>query len=398
MRQNLRLGHVAGIAVGAHWSTVVIAVLIGGALATAVLPQAVPGQAQERYWLVSAGAAILFLASLLAHELAHALVARRRGVPVKSITLWLLGGVTEFAEDTKSPKAEFQVAVAGPLTSLVLCGVFYLVVLLVNGPALVVSAVRWLAVMNGVLAVFNMLPGTPLDGGRVLHAALWSKHGSRTRADRTVARAGQGLGMALIAVGAMQLILMSWTGGLWMMLIGWFLSSAARSEGLVKAAQEGLRGWHVRDVMTASPDLAPAWQDVDDFISTVALRSHQTVFPVVDFAGEPAGVLSLDVLSALAPEQRRDRRVSTLARPVPPDHLLSPDDDATRILAGPAAGELMGVVTENGHVVGMVTTADVTRALRQAVLRATSAEQPAPAPRTGSPGRDTETADGTGIG
>ncbi|WP_424527941.1 site-2 protease family protein [Sphaerisporangium viridialbum] len=385
MKQSVRLGHVAGIPVGAHWSTVMIVVLIGGVLATTVLPQAVAGQPPARYWMVAAAASILFLGSLLAHELAHAIVARRRGVPVKSITLWLLGGVTEFAGETKSPKDEFQVSVVGPLVSLALSGVFYLAVVLLNGPALIVAAVRWLALMNGVLAVFNMLPGSPLDGGRVLHAALWRMHGDRVRADRSAAKAGQVLGMSLIALGGMELILLGWTGGLWMMLIGWFLASAARSEGLVRAAHEGLKGWRVRDVMTTSPDVAPAWQDIDDFITVVALRSHQTVFPVVDFGGHSAGTLSLEALTAIPPEQRQDRRIATVARPLPPDHLLSPDDDAARILEPSAGtGELMAVVAEAGHVVGMVTTADLTRALQQAVLRTTSSRQNA-----GQPG-DTE--------
>ncbi|MEV7965940.1 site-2 protease family protein [Sphaerisporangium sp. NPDC088356] len=378
MKQSLRLGHVAGIPVGAHWSTLMIVLLIGGVLATTVLPQAVRDQPPARYWMIAAAASIMFLGSLLGHELAHAIVARRRGVPVKSITLWLLGGVTEFAGETKTPKDEFQVSVAGPLVSLLLSGVFYLAVVFLNGPALIVAAVRWLALMNAVLAVFNMLPGAPLDGGRVLHAALWRMHGDRVRADRAAAKAGQVLGMALIGLGGMELILLAWTGGLWMMLIGWFLASAARSEGLVRAAHEGLKGRRVRDVMTTSPDVAPAWQDIDDFIAIVALRSRQTVFPVVDFGGHSAGVLSLDALTAIPPAQRHDRRVATVARPLPPGHLLSPDDDATRILEpSPVVGELMAVVAEAGHVVGMVTTADLTRTLQQAVLRTTSLHQDA---------------------
>jgi Zn-dependent protease len=389
MKQNLRLGHVAGIAVGAHWSTVMIALLIGGVLASTVLPQAVADQPPARYWIVAAVTSIVFLGSLLGHEIAHAIVARRRGVPVKSITLWLLGGVTEFAGETKTPKDEFQVSVAGPLVSLLLAGVFYAVAVFLKGPALVVAAVRWLALMNAVLAVFNMLPGSPLDGGRVLHAALWHRHGDRARADRATAKAGQALGMALIVVGGMELILLAWTGGLWMMLIGWFLTSAARSEGLVRAAHEGLKGWRVRDVMTTSPDLAPAWQDIDDFISTVALRSRQTVFPVVDFAGEPAGTLSLEALTAIPPDQRHDRRISTVAKRLPPDRLLSPDDDAAKILERPAfGGELMAVVVDAGHIVGMVTTADLTRALQQAVLRTTSTNHDSQQDHPGSPLHD----------
>ncbi|GAA3789628.1 site-2 protease family protein [Sphaerisporangium flaviroseum] len=373
MKQNLRLGHVAGISVGAHWSTIVIVVLIGAVLASAVLPKAAPDHDPARYWMVAAAASLIFLLSLLAHELAHAIVARRCGVPVKSITLWLLGGITEFAGETKTPKDEFRVSVAGPLVSLVLGIFFYVTVLLLPGPVLLVAAVQWLALMNVVLAVFNMLPGAPLDGGRVLHAALWRRHGDRARADRAAAKAGQALGMMLIVAGGLELIFLGWTGGLWLMLIGWFLGSAARSEGLARVAHEGLKGWSVRDVMTASPDVAPAWQEIDDFVSTVASRSRQAVFPVVNFAGESAGTLSLEALTAIPPEQRHDRRISTVARPLPADRLLSPDDQATRILeVSGFSGELMAVVADAGRVVGMVTTADFTRSLQQAILRATS--------------------------
>ncbi|MFC4530752.1 site-2 protease family protein [Sphaerisporangium dianthi] len=374
MRQSLRLGRVAGIPLGAHWSTLVIVALIGGVLALSVLPEAVPGENAVRYWMVAVATSVVFLASLLAHELAHALVARRRGITVRSITLWLLGGVTEFAgEEARTPKDEFQVSVAGPLASFALSGLFFLAALPSEGPALLISALRWLALMNLVLAVFNLLPGAPLDGGRVLHAFLWRRHGDRTRADRSAARAGQALGMTLIAIGGVELILLAWTGGAWTMLIGWFLISAARGEGLVRTAHEGLKGWRVRDVMTPSPDVAPAWQDIDDFVENTALRSHQLVFPVVDVSGHSTGTLSLETLTSIPPGQRHDRRVATVCRPLPPDHVLDPDDEAGRILGlSSFTGELMAVVADAGHVVGMVTTADLTRALQQAVLRTTA--------------------------
>ncbi|MET8142588.1 site-2 protease family protein [Sphaerisporangium sp. NPDC005288] len=383
MKQSLRLGRVAGIPVGAHWSTLAIIALIGWALAGSVLPEAVPGLPPVQYWTVAVVTSVVFLGTLLAHELAHALVARRRGIPVRSITLWLLGGVTEFAgEEAKTPKDELQVSAAGPLTSLALSGLFFLASLPLQGPAVLVPAVRWLALMNAVLAVFNMLPGAPLDGGRVLHAILWRRHGDRLRADRSAARAGQALGMALIAIGGAELLLLAWTGGLWTMLIGWFLAGAARSENIARAAHRGLAGWRVRDVMTPSPDLAPAWGDLDDFVGNVALRSRQTVFPVVDFAGSPAGTLSLERLTAIPARQRHDSRVASVCRPLSPDRVLGPDDDAGRILGlSSVGGELVAVVADAGHVVGMVTSADLARALQQAVLRTTTA-----APPSGHPG------------
>ncbi|GII81477.1 putative zinc metalloprotease Rip3 [Sphaerisporangium rufum] len=396
MKQSIRLGRIAGISVGAHWSTLVIALLVAAVLAGSVLPKDVPGRGPVAYWAAGAVTAVVFLAALLAHELAHAIVARRRGVPVTSITLWLLGGMTEFSEEARTPGDEFRVAVAGPLTSLLLAAVFGGAALLSAGPDLLVAAVRWLALMNAVLAVFNMLPGAPLDGGRVLHAVLWRGYRDRSRADRAAARAGQTLGMSLIALGAMELILLGWAGGLWLMLIGWFLSSAARGEGVVRAARDGLRGWSVRDLMTPHPDVAPAWQDAGEFVAGVALRSRQPVFPVVDFAGEPTGVVSLEALADTAPERRRGVRISALARPLDRRHRLAPDDDAVRVLEVPAfSGDLVAVVVDAGRVVGMVTTADLSRALRQAVLRATLPGGAAAPPSGRRPSADGGPADGT---
>ncbi|MDH2425464.1 site-2 protease family protein [Sphaerisporangium sp. TRM90804] len=382
MKQSVRLGRVGGIAVGAHWSTLMIVALIAGALAGVVFPQDVPETSREWYWVAGVVTSLLFLASLLAHELAHAITARRRGVPVTGITLWLLGGVTEFSGEAKRPGDELRIAVAGPLTSLLLAVLLYPPLLLLPRPALTASAVQWLALMNAVLAGFNMLPGAPLDGGRVLHAVMWRRSGDRAAADRVAARAGQGLGLALLLIGGAQVVVFGWTAGLWTMLIGWFLSSAARNEGMVRAAWDGLTGLRVREVMTASPDIAPAWQDVDDFVAGMGLNSRQMVFPVVEFSGEPTAVVTLEGLAAIPAADRRDRRVGTVARPLPADHILSPDDDASRILTLRALpGGLLAVVRETGRVVGMVTSADLARAVQQGILRSSSRVPPPEARR-----------------
>ena len=191
MKQTVRLGRVAGIAVGAHWSVAVILVIIAELLAVAVLPGAFPRQSAGLYWAVAGIAAVVFLASLLAHELAHALVARRHGVGVRSITLWMLGGVAELDGDPPSAGADLRIALAGPAASLVAAALLFGAgagIGAAGGPGVVVAAAMWLAVMNGILAVFNLLPGAPLDGGRVLRAVLWRHYGDRGRAERGTAR------------------------------------------------------------------------------------------------------------------------------------------------------------------------------------------------------------------
>ncbi|GAT69516.1 peptidase M50 [Planomonospora sphaerica] len=370
MKPSLRLGRVAGIPIGIHWSGLLIVAMVTAILGSSVLPVAVPGLAEQLYWSVAAVTAPVFFASLLAHELAHALIARRRGIAVRSVTLWMLGGVTELDGQARTPRAELEISAAGPLTSLAVAGAAFLVMLAVGGPPLLEAALAWLAVVNAVLGVFNLLPGAPLDGGRVLHAVLWWRYRDRARADRTAAAAGERLGLVLVAAGIVQAILGSLLGGLWTVLIGWFLTGAARSEAITRTAREGLRGLRMRDVMAGDPDLAPAWSDLENFTASVALQSRQSVFPVVDFSGTPVGSVSLEAIAALAPERRAAVRVAQLARPLPAERVLAPDEPAERILERPAPpGEPVALIVEADHVIGMVTAVDLTRILSQAVLR-----------------------------
>src|SRR5579862_3995492 len=202
MRPTFRLGRIAGIEVGIHWSLLVIGVLLVGSLASGVLPAYAP-HAHGSYLAAAVLAVALFFASILAHELAHSIVARRRGQGVNGITLWLLGGVSELGTESKNARDELQVAIAGPATSFALGAVFgvlaYAFDAFVAPGTLLPTVAGWLAVVNIVLAVFNLLPGAPLDGGRVLAAMLWMHNGNRRRSQVSAARAGRVLGTVLIA-------------------------------------------------------------------------------------------------------------------------------------------------------------------------------------------------------
>ena len=372
MRQSVRLVRVAGIPVGAHWSALIIAALVVGLVGGALLPAATPGYPQSLYWLVAVVAAGVFLAALLAHELAHAIVARRHGIQVRAITLWALGGVAEIEGDAPDPRTEFAIAVAGPLTSLGAAGAFWLATVGVSAagwPIVLPAVLGWLAFMNVALAVFNLLPGAPLDGGRVLHAVLWWRYGDRARADQAAKRSGEVLGVVLIAVGVFEAIALAWAGGLWLALIGWFLVSAARSEASARAARDRLAGLRVRDIMTPHPDSAPGWVSIDWFVTTIAGRSRQTAFPVVDLSGAPVGFVEVEMLAAVPVAERGMTRVDRVAVRVPPEYVLGPDDPATVVLERPALGrEVIGLVVDAGQVVGMLTTLDVARLMRQAQL------------------------------
>ena len=372
MRQSVRLGRVAGIAVGAHWSVVVISAIIAELLAVSVLPGAFPHHSAGLYWVVAGAAAVVFLASLLAHELAHALVARRNGVGVRSITLWMLGGVAELEGDPPSAGADLRIALAGPAASLVAAALLFGAgagIGAAGGPGVVVAAATWLAVMNAILAVFNLLPGAPLDGGRVLRAALWRHYGDRGRAERGAARAGRVLGAALIGLGIAELLALRSLGGLWLMLIGWFLITAAAAEEKAAAARTTLTGVRVADVMTPDPELAGGWETVEEFAGRAAARSRQDAFPVVGPGGDLAGVVLASQLDRVPAGERDRLRLDQVALAVPPGYRAAPDDPAGPLITRQRlGGQVAAVVLDGGRVTGLVTIGDLQRALRWRTL------------------------------
>ena len=374
MRQSVGLGRVAGIPVGVHWTVAVILVIIAEILGASVLPAALPHQPAVVYWAAAAAAALVFAGSLLAHELAHSLVAQRNGVRVRSITLWMLGGVAELAGEPPNAVADLRIALAGPAASLAQAAVFGGVALAVSysgGSAVAVAAAVWLAAMNGALAVFNMLPGAPLDGGRVLRAVLWRIYQDRMRAAVAAARAGRYLGFAIIAVGLAELLVWGSLGGLWLMLIGWFLTSAARAEETATVANSALAGLRVADVMILDPDIGHGWSTVQDFIDQVAAHSRQGAFPVVGFGGELAGVVVSGLLGRIRLADRPVLRLDQVALTVPSGYLATLGDPAGPLLTRPPmASEVVAVVLAQGRVVGLVTAGDLSQAVRRSRLRA----------------------------
>ena len=372
MKQSVRLGRVAGIPVGMHWSAIVILALIAEILGASALPGIIPHRSASTYWIMAIAGALLFLGSLLAHELAHALVARHKGVQVRSITLWVLGGVTELDSQATTPAAELQIALAGPATSVAAAAVFCAAALgtaRVHGLAVVTAALLWLAAMNVLLAVFNMLPGAPLDGGRVLKALAWHRHGDQARAESLAAQAGRYVGIAIAAAGVAEFVGWRNLAGLWLLLIGWFLATAAGAEAHAVRAKDAMAGVRVSDIMTPDPDIAPGWSTPASFVERVAPYSRQSVFPVVGFDGDLVGVVSLDQMARLHPAQRSELRLDSVAMALPPRYRVAPDDLAASLFTRPPiTGELAAVVLADNRIVGTVTTADLRRALQLAPL------------------------------
>jgi Zn-dependent protease len=244
MRDSVRLGKIAGIPIGLHWSIALITGLFTITLANNILPTAVPGYGSGLYLVVASIVAVLFLASIVAHELGHSVVAQTHGVGVSGITLFALGGVAKLQSEPRSPGAAAQIALAGPAVSVGI-GIGGLIgaALAANlgVPTVLVGGLVWLGVINLAMAVFNLLPALPLDGGRALQAFLWKRTGDTHRATIKAANVGRYLGWALVAFGLWQFL--GGSGGLWTALIGWFIVTSARAEAIRARFELGRRDW-----------------------------------------------------------------------------------------------------------------------------------------------------------
>ena len=332
----------------------------GLAVATGVLPSLAPDASDAAYLLGGLIAGIGLLGSIFIHEAAHAVVALHYGVPVKSITLWLLGGVAHLEKEAPTPGAEARIAGSGPLTSLILA-----VMLLTAGFGMEIIGVApalgatllWLGGLNAILAVFNVLPGAPLDGGRLLHAWLWKRHGSRARATAGASRAGRVLGVAVAIVGLAQLFAGNF-GGLWTAAIGWFLYAAAGQEAVAGKLADALGDQTVADIMAPLPKTVTDWSLVSDLLDRPQ-RPERLL--AVDFGGSPTALVTLPELARTAAGHKAaaaDLRLRDLGLPklirIPAD---SPASDLLRQQGA------RFIATVDDAPVGVVTSTEVDRAV-----------------------------------
>ena len=369
MRATLTVGRVRGIDVGVHWSVLFVLALLAISLGTSRLPDDVEGYSTGEYWLAASITAVSFLASILAHELSHALVAVHRGVEVNGITLWLLGGVAELKSGAKTPGDELQIALVGPLTSLgigIVAGAAAFGLETSDAPRLVVAMLAWLAGVNVVLAVFNLVPATPLDGGRVLRAALWAWKKDPERAAIIAARAGQLFGGALIVLGV--LLFIGGAGGLWYALLGWFVINAAKAEELHASMKQRLGSMYVRDIMSPLPITVPPEIDIATFVNEYVMRRRYSSFPVVDAGGTVHGLLTWRRVRQLPRDRWRATRVVDLACPLDDVPMARPDEPLASVLdrMRDDCADGRALVVDDGVVVGVVSPSDVRRALELA--------------------------------
>jgi Zn-dependent protease/CBS domain-containing protein len=390
MEHRLRLGRVAGISVAVHWSVVVIVLLLGWGLAAATLPAAAPGYAEVWYWLGGLTAVVVFFAGLLAHELAHSVVARHRGVDVEDITLWLFGGVSRLRGDAATPHDELRIAMAGPVMSFAISagfGVLAISIATVDGPPLAVATLGWLALINAILGAFNLAPAAPLDGGRVLHAIVWHRTGDRGRATAVATRAGQGFAYVMIW-GGVLLLLLGDLAALWFVVLGWFLLNAARAEATHRLLEGALANVRARDIMTAEPIVVPEDLSIDRLVDEWFLREHCSSFPVVDRDGHVRGLVTLQQVRRIDPASRATLCVRDVADPLETVTMCAPDDTMPGLLERLAVTHGGRVLVVDGDsVVGIISPTDVQRALDLAALRqrreSKREREPVPVPERG---------------
>ncbi|WP_086728772.1 site-2 protease family protein [Streptomyces carpinensis] len=378
MKGSIRLGSIRGLAIRAHWSVPLVLLFFAYSLAVWTLPGYAPGLAAAVYAVAGVVGALLLLASLVVHEAAHALMAGRAGISVRDVTLWALGGLTRMDRPTTARTA-FSVAVSGPVASLLLGGISLGAAAGVETTLrwrVPVAVLAWLGGTNLLLGVFNLLPAAPLDGGRLLQAVVWWRTGDRERAQRAAGRSGQVMGMALAAVGWL-VFLRGMTGGLWLMVIGLFVSGTSAAERRWAELVTALRGVQVGQAMTTPVVTGPDWVTVGRFLSEVAGQSGHAVLPVLDFDGHPSGVVRLRRLVAVPPGQREWLRARDVATPLSRCTLATPDEPLNSVLERLGAeGGLPILVMDDGRLGGIITAHDIDRSRRRSREPSAHSEPP----------------------
>jgi Zn-dependent protease/CBS domain-containing protein len=363
---TFQLGRIAGIRIGVNWSWLIVFALIVWSLAVAVFPSQNPGFSDGEYIALAVVAALLFFVSLLLHELGHALQARREGVEIEGINLWLFGGVAQFKTGFPSAGAEFRIAIAGPLVSLALGLLFVLVAVFAGLPNAIDGVVAWLGFTNLILLAFNLLPALPLDGGRVLRSALWYYRGDLRWATWVASGVGRGFGFLFIGLGVFMLIVEGAFSGAWLAFVGWFLLQAATAEARYVATEQALDGLKVRDLMIRRPVTVDADFSLGQFMDEVAWSRRYTTYPVLEHR-HPIGLLAFRSVATVPRNEWDTRRVRDAMIPFDQVPLLNEGEEAIDALAKLSASEVnRGLVVDDGRLVGLLSITDLARALEAA--------------------------------
>ena len=356
--RSLTLFSVFGIEVKVNLGWALIAIFIAFSLAQGFFPQVYEGLPTTTYWAMAAVAIAGLAVSIVLHELSHSIVARAFGLPVRSITLFLFGGVAELEREPPSAKAEFFMAIAGPAMSLVLAGVFAVAGALASANTGLAGVLHYLALLNFVLAIFNLIPAFPMDGGRALRAALWAWRKDINWATRMAAGAGDVFGIFLMVSGVLLAISGAFAAGLWWILIGSFVRASARGSVVQQASQSAFAGQPVRRYMTTGLDISPPDISLRAFVDEHLYRHHHDLFPVVD-GDTTVGVIGRREIKAVPVERWEATTVRQAMRPLNTAETIDADADAADALTHMQrdnVGRLM--VLDRGRLAGVITLKD----------------------------------------
>ncbi len=369
MTKSFRIGRLFGIEIAVDYTWFIIFFLLAAALSLDIFADK-PALARlplGMRWLVAVFTTVLFFGSVLLHELSHSLVAKGEGLEISGITLFIFGGVSKMADEPKSAAAEFKIAIAGPLMSLLLAALCFGVTFLLSpipGGAVFVVVFGWLGAMNGMLAVFNLLPGFPLDGGRVLRAGLWKGMANLAEATRIAATFGQALGILMIVGGVFLFLMARGAGFLWLALIGWFLTQMAQSSYQQVVLRQALSVVPVSQAMTAEVQVVPAHITLDRVVNDYIMVYNHPAFPVLD-GDRLLGLLCLSDIQRVPRERWAYATARDTVPPLTEQHMIAPQENAWNALiriTTEDCGRLL--VVEDGLLRGIISRTDIMRLMR----------------------------------
>ena len=368
--QSFRLGSLLGFEIRVDLSWLLIFFLILWTLTVNLFPFNYPGLPESTYIIMGIAGTLLFFTSLILHELSHSLVAKTKGIPVEGITLFAFGGVSRTRMEAETPGDEFQIAGVGPLTSLLLAGIFALISYFGQqaGWNIVITGVAsYLSGINILLAVFNLLPGFPLDGGRLFRSIVWKITNNLQTATRVASTGGRLLGFGLIAWGFWQLFspVPNLFGGLWTILIGWFLNNAATNSYQDLIVRKMLEGTRVRQIMTLDPETVPSHLSLQELMEEYFYNRSYQSFPVIE-DGHPIGLVTLNQVKQVPRDQWSQRHVQEIMTPTEKGITVASGEDLTKVLEKMQETHSRRLlVISNGHLEGILSATDVANWLQR---------------------------------
>lgn len=365
--KRIKLFKIFGFEVGIDWSWIILAILVAWSLSVGLFPVQFKGLSTQTYWLMGIVGTLGLFFSIVFHEMSHSLIARKYGMRIKGITLFIFGGVAEMGDEPGSPKAEFMMAIVGPTSSIFIGLVFYGVYILGRQNAWSEAfngVVQYLAFINGLLAVFNLIPAFPLDGGRVLRSILWGWKENLRWATHISSKIGSGFGILLIVLGAFQFLRGNFLGGMWWFLIGMFLRGAAKTSYQQLLLRKALEGESVKRFMKTDPVVVTPSITVGQLVEDYIYKYHHKMFPIVEEKDRLIGCVTTKQVKEIPREEWSSKKVVEIAAKCTAENTIDPRVDAMKALSIMSKSGLSRLmVTEGNRLVGVIALKDMLRFL-----------------------------------